>query len=419
MPYYTKQQLTGSGRLRINAFAPNVSRPADNALVRITPSGVGNQIIEELLTDSSGQTPVINLPAPPEEYSMEPGQPMPYSAYDVQVLMEGYDTQIIRGVQILPNATAEQNVRLNPSETSGLQTQVVTIQDNKLWGSFPPKIPEDDVKPLPPSTGYIVLPEPVIPEFIIVHDGRPNDSLAANYWVPFKDYIKNVASSEIYSTWPQSTITANVLAIISFTLNRVYTEWYRAKGYNFTITSSTAFDHAFSYGRNLFDEISEVVDNVFTTYITKPGIRQPLLTQYCDGQKVSCPDWMTQWGSKTLGDEGYSAVDILKHFYGYEIYLMQSKLVAGVPSSYPNTPLQIGATGENVRVIQQQLNTIASHYPAIPKVRVDGIFGDSTRIAIEAFQRIFQLSADGIVGFSTWYKLSDIYTGVTKIAELF
>lgn len=419
MPYYTKQQLTGTGRLRINAFAPNVSKPAENALIRITPTGVGNQIVEELRTDSSGQTPIVQLPAPPLEYSQAPGMPMPYSEYDIHVLMEGYDDQIIRRVQILPDATAEQNIHLNPAEAADKQTQVVTIQDNKLWGTYPPKIPEEDVKPLPPSTGYIVLPEPVIPEFIIVHDGRPNDSLAANYWVPFKDYIKNVASSEIYSTWPQSTITANILAIISFTLNRVYTEWYRGKGYNFTITSSTAFDHAFSYGRNLFDEISVIVDNIFSTYITKPGIRQPLLTQYCDGKKVSCPNWMTQWGSKQLGDEGYAAVDILKHFYGYDIYLMQTKLVAGIPSSYPGNPLEVGSTGESVRVIQQQLNTIAEHYPAISKVKVDGIFGEDTRVAVETFQKIFHLSADGLVGFGTWYKLSDVYTGVTKIAELF
>lgn len=264
----------------------------------------------------------------------------------------------------------------------------------------------------------MVLPNPVVPEFIIVHDGRPNDTSAPNYWIPFADYIKNVASSEIYANWPQSTIKANVLAILSFTLNRVYTEWYRGQGYNFTITSSTAYDHAFSYGRNIFAEIATVVDDIFTSFVTRPGIRQPLLTQYCDGKSVVCPNWMTQWGSKSLGDQGYTAIDILKSFYGYDIYLMQAQKVQGVPSSYPGTALQMGSLGEDVRVIQEQLNTISNNYPKINKVRVDGVFGEETRRAVVTFQEIFRLSADGIVGFSTWYTISHIYVAVTRMAEL-
>jgi len=414
----TIQQLTGQGRLKLGVFDINVGRPTSNAIVQITPRGMKNQIIEELITDSSGQTPVINLPAPPLEFSMESRVSIPYSEYDVHILTEGFEPQTIEGVQILPNTTAYQDVRLRPITDYLWQTRVISIRDHTLWGIFPPKIAEEEVKELPPSTGYVVLPNPVIPEFVIVHDGRPEDISAPNYWVPFTDYIKNVASCEIFSNWPLSTITANVLAILSFTLNRIYTEWYRGKGYNFTITSSTAYDHAFTYGRNIYEEISTVVDNIFTSFITRPGIRQPLLTQYCDGKNVSCPDWMSQWGSKDLGDQGYTAIDILKRFYGYDVYLMQAEKVAGVPMSYPGTVLQTGSTGENVRVIQEQLNTISNNFPAIRKIRVDGIFGEETRNAVETFQNIFRLSSDGIVGFSTWYRISDIYTAVTRMAEL-
>jgi len=414
----TIQQLTGQGRLKLGVFDINVGRPTSNAIVQITPRGMRNQIIEELITDSSGQTPVINLPAPPLEFSMESRVSIPYSEYDVHILTEGFEPQTIEGVQILPNTTAYQDVRLRPITDYLWQTRVISIRDHTLWGIFPPKIAEDEVKELPPSTGYVVLPNPVIPEFVIVHDGRPEDISAPNYWVPFTDYIKNVASCEIFSNWPLSTITANVLAILSFTLNRIYTEWYRGKGYNFTITSSTAYDHAFTYGRNIYEEISTVVDNIFTSFITRPGIRQPLLTQYCDGKNVSCPDWMSQWGSKDLGDQGYTAIDILKRFYGYDVYLMQAEKVAGVPMSYPGTVLQTGSTGEHVRVIQEQLNTISNNFPAIRKIRVDGIFGEETRNAVETFQNIFRLSSDGIVGFSTWYRISDIYTAVTRMAEL-
>lgn len=417
MPIFTDQELTEEGRLQMGTFATDIGRPAENAVIRVSYSGE-DQVLEELITDSSGQTPTINLPAPPVEYSMELAGTRPYSEYDIRVTMEGYKPQLIQGVQILPETTAFQDIRLQPANDFTPEVRVISIREHTLWGTFPPKTPEDEVKELPPSSGYAVLPNPVVPEFIIVHDGRPNDASAPNYWVPFTDYIKNVASSEIYANWPQATITANVLAILSFTLNRVYTEWYRGQGFDFTITSSTAYDHAFSYGRNFFEEISTVVDDIFTTFITRPGIRQPLLTQYCDGKNVICPNWMTQWGSKALGDQGYTAIDILKSFYGYNIYLMQAQKVAGVPVSYPGAPLQVGAVGENVRIIQEQLNAISNNYPAINKVKVDGIFGEETRLAVETFQEVFRLSADGIVGFNTWYRISNIYVAVTRMAEL-
>ena len=273
------------------------------------------------------------------------------------------------------------------------------------------------IKPVNES-GEIVLSRVVVPETVVVHDGSPSDSTAPNYYVNYTDYIKNVASSEIYATWPESTITANVLAIMSFTLNRVYTEWYRNKGYNFTITSSTAYDHKWIYGRNIFNSISTIVDEIFDQYLARPNVKQPILTQYCDGKRVTCPNWMSQWGSKDLGDRGYSAIEIIRNYYGNSMYIRTAELISGIPSSWPGYNLTVGSTGDKVRQMQEQLNRIAQVYTSIPQIAADGIFGENTRRAVEQFQSIFGLARDGIVGFKTWYKISQIFVGITRIAEL-
>lgn len=414
--YYNKNQID-TGRLQVNVSALDIGKPAGNAVIRITPRADEN-IIEELTTDTSGKTQVIDLAAPPVEFSQKPGEPKPYTEYDLYISLDGYKPVIIEGTQILPNSTALQDVRLSPSEITSPQPLNVPISDHTLWGNYPPKVPEDDVKPLPDSTGFVVLPQPVVPEFVIVHEGVPSNASSRNLWVYFSDYIKNVASSEIYSTWPRESIKANILAILSFTMNRIYTEWYRGKGYDFTVTNSTAFDQSYIHGRNIYTEISTAVDELFTTFITRPGIRQPLFTQYCDGVKSQCPKWMTQWGSKALGDQGYDSISILRNYYGQNIYLMEAQKVSGVPVSYPGNPLQMGSEGSNVRIIQEQLNTISNNYPAINKIRVDGYYSDQTRTAVETFQRVFNLPVTGIVDFATWYKISNIYVAVTKMAEL-
>ena len=296
MPYihneFSDPNLTEIGRLQIGTLAVSAGKPAAGATVRVTQHGEPANVIEEMISDTSGRTPTINLPAPPVDYSMQLTDVRPYSEYDVSVIMDGFEQTHIEGVQILPDTTSYQDVSLSPVTGNPDQVEIITIKDHTLWGDFPAKIPEMDTKPLPPATGLVVLPEPVVPEYVIVHAGKPADTSAPNHWVPFRDYIKNVASSEIYANWPEQTILANVLAIISFTLNRIYTEWYPSKGYDFTVTNSTAFDQAFSFGRNIFEEISKIVDEIFTTFVTRPNIRQPLLTQYCDGKKVSCPTWM-------------------------------------------------------------------------------------------------------------------------------
>lgn len=417
------------GYLSISVINASNNRPIQDALVNVY--GMNDQqestgiVLENLRTDESGQVRNLTLDAPNIEYSLQPSNVKPYSEYIVEVIVQGFETVQIRGTQILPAVEALQNVPIGSPNTTNRksrkrQTEVIyDIAAHTLWGNYPPKIPESSLKPLSAPTGFVVLDEPVVPEFIVVHDGLPEDTSAENYWVPFREYIKNVASSEIYSTWPDQTIYANVIAIISFTLNRVFTEWYRNKGYNFTITSSTAYDHKYIHNRNIFDNISVIVDEVFNTFIKRPPTaRQPLLAQYCDGKKSQCPDQMTQWGSKDLGDQGMSYDEILRYFYGDNIVFSQANVVSGVPVSFPGFTLQLGSNNSYVRTIQNQLNAISNSYPAIEKVSEDGVFGPATEASVKKFQEVFNLPQTGVVDFKTWYAISRIYVATTKIASL-
>ena len=406
------------GSLQINLTSGLNSRPVADATIHISYTGVPDSILDELHTDSSGQTETIELNAPPLEYSLNPAiEEQPYSEYTLHIEAPGFESVSIAGVEILPTVKAIQNVTMNPSDTTGPSEEVFVIPAHTLYGTYPAKIPESEIKPMD-ETGEIVLSRVVVPEYIVVHDGSPRDSTARNYYVKYKDYIKNVASSEIYATWPEDTIRANVLAIMSFTLNRVYTEWYRNMGYDFTITSSTAFDHKWIPERNFYDTISPIVDELFSNYLSRPGVRQPILTQYCDGRQVQCPDWMTQWGSCSLGEQGYSAIQILRYYYGDDMYINTAESIAGIPSSWPGYDLDTGATGSKVRQMQEQLNTIAGAYPALPRIDADGVYGPATKAAVRKFQSIFGLPATGIVDYPTWYKISEVYVGVSRIAEL-
>ena len=415
--------MAEKGRLKIQCYVNDTYIPIDGTKAILRPSAgqEGESKEVNLVTNSSGETEVIELDAPPFAYSQEPSRPTPYSLYDLRIVRDGFQDLLINGVQIFSQSLAIQPCYLIPSSEilrSNTRADVINIAPNTLNGNYPAKIPEEVDKPLPPPTSGVVLPKPVVPEFITVHAGSPNNDSAPNYRVTYKDYIKNVASCEIYSTWPESTIRANVYAIISFTLNRIYTEWYRGKGKNYDITNSTAYDHAFNYGRNLYDSISVIVDDIFSTYIRRFGRKQPLLTQYCDGKNVQCPGWMTQWGSKYLGDQGQVPFDILTHFYGNDIELVTAEVVEGSPKSYPGYDLTVGSSGPEVQTIQEQLNRIAQNYPLIPKVAVDGVFGNSTSESVKVFQSVFNLPQTGVVDYATWYKISDVYVGVTRIAEL-
>lgn len=414
--------MPDKGRLKVQVIDETNYNPLKDAKITVIQKyDESRQQLEEILfSDSSGVTDEVDLVAPPVDNSMNPSEKPPYSLCDVKIEMEGYKDIIVNGCQIYPDRLAIQNCYLEPLKRGVRQQQeVIDIKPNTLYGNYPPKIPEDPDKPLPPPpSGYVKLPEPVVPEFIVVHDGSPNNPAAKNYTMRYKDYIKNVASSEIYATWPDSTIRANVYCIISFTLNRIYSEWYRGKGKNFDITSSTAFDHAFVYRRNVYGNITKIVDEIFSTYVKRWTKEQPLLTQYCDGQKVKCPGWLTQWGSKYLGDKGEVPYEILTHFYGKNIEFKKAKKVSGIPKSYPGYRLSLGSSGSAVRTIQSFLNRISKNFPAVPKSRVDGVYGEQTKKAVTEFQKIFNLSQTGVVGYSTWYKISDIYVAVTKIAEL-
>lgn len=406
------------GTLQINVTSSVNAFPVERAEISISYTGVPESTLEKIQTDSSGQTETIELAAPPEEWSLDIEEDrQPYSEYTLSIKAPGFEPVNIAGTEILANVKAIQNIQMKPADVSGEEDQVFVIPAHTLYGDYPPKIAEAEIKPVT-ETGEIVLSRVVVPEYIVVHDGSPRDSTATNYYVKYKDYIKNVASSEIYATWPENTIRANVLAIMSFTLNRVYAEWYRNKGYDFTITSSTAFDHKWIPERNIFDSISVIVDELFADYLSRPNVRQPILTQYCDGRRVSCPNWLTQWGSKALGDQGLTAIEILRYYYGDDMYINTAQEISGIPSSWPGYTLEQGASGEKVLQMQEQLRVISEAYPAIPKVEADGIYGPATAQAVEKFQSVFGLPVTGTVDYSTWYKISEIYVGVSRIAEL-
>lgn len=412
-----EQYSSDTGNLNVIVTGTDSYSPLSSATIEIANTGEPNRILESITTDQNGQTGNIELSAPPREYSMEPTDNQPYSEYNLKISAPGYQEGLISGVQIFSGENGLQSIVLLPSEqTPDYVYNPIVIGGHTLWEYYPPKIAEPEIKPLAES-GEIVLSRVVVPETIVVHDGVPGDSTATDYYVPYIDYIKNVACCEIYSTWPESTIEANILAIMSFTLNRVYTEWYRNKGYNFTITSSTAYDHKWIYGKTIYENISQIADRLYNRYLARPNVKQPILTQYCDGKRVSCPNWMTQWGSKALGDDGFSAIDIIHYYYGSDMYINEAEIVSGIPSSYPGYDLTIGSSDEPVITIQEQLNRIAQNYPAIPTVTVDGIFGSATAESVRAFQSIFNLPVSGIVDFPTWYKISQIYVGVSKIGE--
>ena len=403
------------GFLRVFVIERTGLAPIENASVTIVYEEAPEAEPREFTTDNSGQTPIITLPAPPLAYSEAPDEPKPYSEYTITVTKEGYEETIVTGSEILPNELSVQVVQLRRLEQPEEVPILINIPDHTLYGIYPAKIPEPEIKPLPES-GEIVLSRVVIPEYIIVHDGIPSDDTAPNYWVRYPDYIKNVASCEIYATWEEASILANILVIMSFTLNRVFTEFYRNQGYNFTITSSTAYDQKFVYGRNIFENISNLVEQVFNNYLARPGITQPIFTSYCDGQRVTC-NGLSQWGSKFLGDEGYSAIEIIRNYYGQDMYIATAEQISGVPSSFPGYDLTIGASGDKVRQLQRQLNRIAQDYPAIPTLNVDGIYGPRTAESVRIFQRIFGLPQTGVTDFATWYAISRIYVGVARLSE--
>ncbi len=350
------------------------------------------------------------LTAPEKILSLSPREELPYATVDVSIAADGFYSFFIRGVQIFAEERSELPVEMFPRGQSEDEVIEYEIGPHALRTS--PELRTDFSE----DESARVLREVFIPERITVHLGAPQAS-AQNVSVPFADYIKNVASSEIYPTWPENSLRANILCQISLALNRVFTEWYPSRGYNFNITNSTSYDQYYVYGRNIYDSISRIVDEIFNEYIRRPGRIDPYYAEYCNGSSVTCAG-LSQWGTVSLAEDGLSPLEILQFYYG-NVELTETNIIRAIESSYPGYPLSQGSSGQAVRTIQQQLNRIRVNYPAIPAITtIDGVFGRETRNAVIAFQKIFNLTPDGIVGKRTWYRISYIYVAVKKLAEL-
>ncbi len=386
----------------------------------MSPSDVSDTFFNYILTtNSSGLTPSVGIDAPDINESLnQSNMQVPYAVVDVYVDAPGYYPTRVRRVQIFSGTQSLLPILLVPLSGDNYSQQTggvinYNIPPNQLL--FPAG--RSQTGPTEEQAAALITEDIFIPETIRVHIGPPSSS-GEIISVPFVDYIKNVTSSEIYPTWPENSIRANIYAIISLALNRFFTEWYPSQGYNFDITNSTQYDQAFVPGRNFFENTSRIVDDIFNSYVVREGYINPLFTQFCDGRQSQCTG-LSQWGTVTLAENGYTPLQILRQYYGQDVNINTTTDIRNVESSYPGTPLRLGDSGDDVFTIQQQLMRIRENYPAIPLIpTLDGIFGSSTDEAVRTFQDIFDLSVDGIVGKATWYRISYVYTSVKKLAEV-
>ena len=400
-----------AGILRIQSFEARRSAPAAGVTVTITGQGFS----ASRLTDDTGNTQDLEIDAPDQAHSLEEDNTtiQPYAVCDLVAEKPGFETIHIEGVQIFAGQVTLAPLEMTPANARVTPpSQSVVIPPHSLFapggGSGP--APDQD------TPQGRVLSQVVIPTFITVHLGKPSES-ARNVTVSFQDYIANVASSEVYPTWPEQALRANIHCQISLALNRIYTEWYPSRGYSFNITGSPGVDQAYVHGRTVFDVMVRLTDELFNTYLRKAGTVNPYYAEYCDGKTVSCPG-LKQWGTVSLANEGRSALSILRYYYGSSIETARTSNIAAIPQSYPGSPLRQGASGTSVYTLQRQLNRIAKDYPAFGKLTVDGAFGPAMAETVKKFQRQFGLTADGVVGRSTWYKISYIYVSVKDLAEL-
>lgn len=399
------------GYLIIQARTAHDALPLSGVQIRIMDHQ--EKIIYELTTDESGETEKISLETLERTLSLDPNfSGTPFISYNVLALANGFNSVHIVGIPILEGETAIQPIEFIPMRKQQRTPSVTEIQIGAPAVSTTGNRYQEG-----PITESRVLRQVVIPNPITVHLGSPGTS-ASNVQVSFPDYVKNAASSEIYPTWPESSLRANIYAIITFALNRVYTEWYRSRGFNFDITNSTAYDQNYIYGRNIYESISRIVDEIFNEYVRRQGQNAPYFTSFCNGTTATCPG-LSQWGTVTLANQGLSPLQILRSYYPKDVEIAETNIITGIVSSYPGTALKTGSTGLDVQTIQTYLQRIRRNYPAIPAITDPaGVFGESTRAAVAKFQSIFNLTPDGIVGKSTWNKLSYLYTSVTRLAEL-
>ena len=402
------------GYLTMQARTAHEALPLGGVLVSVLDDEQNR--IYELTTDKNGETRRVSLETMDKRYSQDENfTGTPYVTYNVLAQAEGFDSVYVSDIPIFDGESAVLPLVLVPMQgqrPDRMQTQIVVgAPAVSMEGEREPEGPVDG------GESGQVLRQVAIPNPITVHLGTP-DAAASNVQVSFPDYVKNVASSEIYPTWPESALRANIYAIITFALNRVYTEWYRVQGYPFDITNSTAYDQYFVYGRPIYESISRIVDQIFNEYVRRQGQNAPYFTSFCNGTTSTCGG-LSQWGTVSLANQGYTPIRILRYYYPDDIEIVETNAVSNVVTSYPGTPLRVGSTGLDVQTIQTYLNRIRRNYPAIPVISDEtGVFGDSTRAAVTKFQSVFNLAADGIVGKATWYKISNLYTAVTRLAEL-
>ncbi|MBW6410822.1 peptidoglycan-binding protein [Clostridium weizhouense] len=407
----------GKGYILVRTFKVKELLPNVEGKLIITNSKNGNIVYKkDNAFDISGRSELIEVVTPEKSLSQQPYEEgvIPYARYNINVLSENFKEVIIEGVSVFEEIISIQNIELIEKKKTDLTKpspqKIVIPPEQLVLNAKRDKQVGTMIEPL-------VLDKPYIPEFIIVHLGAPSVP-AENVTVGFVDYIKNVASSEIYPTWPEESLKSNIYCQISFALNRIYTEWYRSKGYAFQITNSTAYDQYFIKGRNIYDNISKLVDEIFSKYIIIIGNKTPFFAQFCNGTTVKC-DGLSQWGTVDLAKAGMPALDIIQYYYGYDKDLVRATMIEGIPESYPGTPIRINDENNNVMIIQKQLNRISKNFPAIPKIpSEDGKFDKTTEDAVKIFQKVFNLTPDGIVGRATWYRISSIYVGVKRLAEL-
>lgn len=396
------------GYLIVNVYSGTIANPVRNATVQVLKNG---NIIKEIKTNEEGRTETVSLDTIDKSFSEnDQQQTRPYETYDVLVNALGLTETRMEGVQIFDGITSIQNIYMT-SLDENTKEDIEVIPPNTLWGDYPPNMEEPQEEGITPY----VLQKVVVPENIIVHDGVPTNANAANYTVSFIDYIKNVASSEIYSTWPEETIRANILAIISFALNRIFTEWYPSRGFDFTITSTTSYDQKYTKNGTIFKNISDIVDEIFTNYIRSGFKPQPLLAHY--KSNTTEPGYLSQWGSKELGDKGYDALQILKYYYGNDINIYEAETTGEYPFSFTKT-LKEGDCSNEVYILQNVLNYIRGSYPGIPAIEnPSGLFDNATKRAVLKFQSVFYLSQTGTVNKQTWYRISYIYAAISKMTN--
>lgn len=398
--YLTIQARTAHDAVPLSGVAVTVSDSQGNTLYKLT-------------TDESGEAQKIPLETLDRSFSQnENFTGTPFNSYNVLAQAQGFNSLYVSQIPIYENENAILPLALVP-----MQNQQRTPSQTEITVGKPAVARQETHGQEGPAAVPYVLRQVVIPDPITVHLGSP-DSNARNIQISFQDYIKNTASSEIYPTWPKTALTANIYAIITFALNRIYTEWYRGRGYHFDITNSTAYDQAYVYGGPVYESVSTIVDEIFNEYVRRKGQNAPYFTSFCNGTTVTC-DGLSQWGTVPLADRGLTPLQILRSYYPKDIEIAETNAVTGVISSYPGTPLQTGSTGLDVQTIQTYLNRIRRNYPAIPAITDPaGDFQNSTKAAVSKFQRIFNLTPDGIVGKGTWYKISNVYTAVARLAEL-